>query len=182
MGGTKTKSRKNRRQSLTKIRHLNMLRRAAEQDQLEIVGREEAEGDDTGVSEAGAVDGDDAAVQVGGAVEEVESDAAGGAMEADFETDGIYDTDADGDTRRELVIAVRCMTDAGLTNFLKSAVGGKMKGQNLSTCLSRTVSLAQYVHEKVLTTSLLPYQGTNDIFVLAFRHDDARRGGHRNYL
>ena len=148
MGGTKRKSpHKNRRLSLTKIRHLNMLRRAAEE-------AEEAKDDDyADVIEAGPIDDYDAAVDldgsVGSAAKDVEGEDTGGATDADYEIDEIYDTVADGDTKRELVIAVRCMIDAGLRNFLKSAVGGSMKGTNLSTCLSRTASAAQYAHEKV---------------------------------
>jgi len=109
-------------------------------------------------SEAGLVDGSDAgsnaAVGVGG---EGKDDDAGGVAEADFETDGIFDTVGDGDTRIELEIAVRCMNDVGLSNFLRSAVGGSMKGQSLGTCLSRTVSVAQYTYEKVVITHFIPF-------------------------
>jgi hypothetical protein len=125
-----------------------MLRRTTE---LENVGGggggdgvEDQEADDTGL-----VDGNDEAAGRSGAAEEVKGDDAGGATDANSEAEGDIDTFANGDTRRELVIAVRCMNEAGLSDYLKSLVGGQMRGQNLSTCLSRTVSVAQFAYEKV---------------------------------
>ena len=107
-------------------------------------GVEDQEADDTGL-----VDGNDEAAGGSGAAEEVKGDDAGGATDANSEAEGDIDTFANGDTRRELVIAVRCMNEAGLSDYLKSLVGGNMRGQNLSTCLSRTVSVAQFAYEKV---------------------------------
>jgi hypothetical protein len=52
-------------------------------------------------------------------------------------------------SRELLIVAVRILRVSGLESFLKSSVGGKLKSDNLNTCLSRTVSLAQYAYEKV---------------------------------
>jgi len=154
MGGSKSKNHKRKGlKCFRRIRHLNMLRRAAEvHDHVQV---------DV------AADGGGAA-EFGDPLEEFDGDGGGGCCaddkpEAGFadgdeefgEADTANDSDANGgavsnvDTRRELVIAVRCLVDIGLDDFLKSAVGGKMKGQNRASALSRTVSLAQYTHEKV---------------------------------
>jgi hypothetical protein len=145
MGGMKRKQYKKGRQSLTKLRHLNMLRRTAELENVDGSGG----GSDDGVEETGLVDGNDEAAVGSGAAEEVEGDDAGGATDANSEAEEDIDNSANGDTRRELVIAVGCMNEAGLSDYLKSLVGGKMRGQSLSTCLSRTVSVAQFAYEKV---------------------------------
>jgi hypothetical protein len=78
----------------------------------------------------------------------------------DDEDDEILDTSSSSEeeeeappqppsTRALLVEAVKVLKDAGLEAFLTSSVGGKLKGDNLYTCMSRTVSLAQYAYEKV---------------------------------
>jgi len=184
MGGNKRKQ--GHRQSLRRIRHFNILRREAElrdhdvggrsgdaavvQDQLEVGGGGGDVSDDDEESKAGFVDGDEESIEAGGgATEDVEND----------DTDDVSDADgiiASADTRRELVVAKLYMKEIGLSDFLKSAVGGKMKSQALDTALSRTVSLGQYAYEKVIINIFIRLlrDSRRFLFIQAFRRDDAR--------
>ena len=137
-----------KRQSVRKLRRLHQLRRAAAQQQppaAEQVTEQVAEpaaGDDAG---SDVIDGADASSADHCNTEETVVDEDAG------ETEG----DQTGDTKKQLLIAIDCLKNAGIEAFLKSAVGGKMNGEALKTCLSRTVSVAQYVYEKVPIMLLL---------------------------
>jgi hypothetical protein len=134
-----------KRQSVRKLRRLHQLRRAAAQQQppaAEQVTEQVAAGDDAG---SDVIDGADASSADHCNTDETVVDEDAG------ETEG----DQTGDTKKQLLIAVDCLKNAGIEAFLKSAVGGKMNGEALKTCLSRTVSVAQYVYEKVPSMLLL---------------------------
>ena len=139
-----------KRQSVRKLRRLHQLRRAAAQQQppaaeqvTEQVAEPAAAGDDAGSGDV--IDGADASSADHCNTDETVVDEDAG------ETEG----DQTGDTKKQLLIAVDCLKNAGIEAFLKSAVGGKMNGEALKTCLSRTVSVAQYVYEKVPSMLLL---------------------------
>ena len=140
-----------KRQSVRKLRRLHQLRRAAAHQQppaTEQVTEQVAE-------PAAAAAGDDASSDVIDGADASSADHCNTEETVVDEDAGETEGDQTGDTKKQLLIAVDCLKSAGIEAFLKSAVGGKMNGEALKTCLSRTVSVAQYVYEKVPIMLLL---------------------------